>query len=186
MRLTSWNLLHGLDVPSSSQPRLKSAIDALESDVIGLQEVDYLQERSRNENQVALIAAAMGTDYWAFAPSIIGPPDGRWRSLQADDPTIITASGDLTLPGYGIGIVSKIPVRSWHRMELPASRLGKPMKLWANGKRRWRYVHDHPRCALAAVLENDWLIVNTHLSFVPLELLGKRTYISKRDAEGTN
>jgi endonuclease/exonuclease/phosphatase family metal-dependent hydrolase len=42
------------------------------------------------------------------------------------------------------------------------------MKLSVNGKIRWRYVRDHPRCALAAVLENNWLIVNTHLSFVPI------------------
>ena len=30
------------------------------------------------------------------------------------------------------------------------------------------YVHDHPRAAIAAVLENGCVVVNTHLSFMPL------------------
>lgn len=37
-----------------------------------------------------------------------------------------------------------------------------------NGKMTKVYVRDHPRSALACVLENGWLIVNTHLSFVPI------------------
>jgi len=41
------------------------------------------------------------------------------------------------------------------------------MKLPRNGTIRRIYVHDHPRSALAAVLESGWVIINTHLSFVP-------------------
>jgi endonuclease/exonuclease/phosphatase family metal-dependent hydrolase len=36
-----------------------------------------------------------------------------------------------------------------------------------DGKLKRFYVRDHPRSALAAHLENGWLIINTHLSFVP-------------------
>ena len=30
------------------------------------------------------------------------------------------------------------------------------------------YIKDEPRIALAAVMENGWTVINTHLSFVPL------------------
>jgi hypothetical protein len=36
-----------------------------------------------------------------------------------------------------------------------------------DGKLKRFYVRDHPRSALAAHLENGWLVINTHLSFVP-------------------
>jgi endonuclease/exonuclease/phosphatase family metal-dependent hydrolase len=36
-----------------------------------------------------------------------------------------------------------------------------------DGKMKRFYVRDHPRSALAAHLDNGWLIINTHLSFVP-------------------
>jgi len=36
-----------------------------------------------------------------------------------------------------------------------------------DGKLKRFYVRDHPRSALAAHLDNGWLIINTHLSFVP-------------------
>jgi endonuclease/exonuclease/phosphatase family metal-dependent hydrolase len=36
-----------------------------------------------------------------------------------------------------------------------------------DGKLKRFYVRDHPRSAIAAHLENGWLIINTHLSFVP-------------------
>ena len=36
-----------------------------------------------------------------------------------------------------------------------------------DGKLKRVYVRDHPRSALAAKLDNGWLIINTHLSFVP-------------------
>ncbi|MEI9906519.1 MAG: hypothetical protein WDO06_00175 [Actinomycetota bacterium] len=71
-------------------------------------------------------------------------------------------------PGYGIGMVSKIPVKSWHRLELRRSPLGILMVLPVNGKLKRMYIRDHPRCAIAAVLENGWMVINTHLSFVPI------------------
>jgi endonuclease/exonuclease/phosphatase family metal-dependent hydrolase len=36
-----------------------------------------------------------------------------------------------------------------------------------DGKLKRFYVRDHSRSALAARLDNGWLIINTHLSFVP-------------------
>jgi endonuclease/exonuclease/phosphatase family metal-dependent hydrolase len=168
MRLTSWNFLHGLPTPLTkrSQLDLPTAIDALNTDVLGLQEVDYCLGRSAGANQVAQIAHLMGTTHWAFAPSVMGSPDEDWRALGNSDTKVVTeiAQG---APGYGIGLISKIPVTSWHRLELNVAPVGIFMKLPRDGKISRSYVHDHPRSAIAAVLENGWLVINTHLSFVP-------------------
>jgi endonuclease/exonuclease/phosphatase family metal-dependent hydrolase len=168
MRLTSWNFLHGLPTPLTEERSLSlsSAVDALGTDILGLQEVDYLLPRSGDENQVAQIALLMGTSHWAFAPSVIGSPDEDWRGPNSTDVRVVTEK-DAGVPGYGIGLISKIPVLSWHRIELNVAPIGIFMKLARDGKIKREYVHDHPRAAIAAILENGWLVINTHLSFVP-------------------
>ncbi len=168
MRLTSWNFLHGLPTALTDRPALSlsRAVDALETDILGLQEVDYFLRRSGDENQVAQIAHFMATSHWAFAPSVIGSPDEDWRAPNASDVRIVTEK-NAGAPGYGIGLVSKIPVTSWHRLELNVAPIGIFMKLPRNGSIKRVYVRDHPRTAIAAVLENGWLVINTHLSFVP-------------------
>lgn len=110
----------------------------------------------------------MDSEHWAFAPSVIGSPDENWCGTTDADVRVITNKNSVGLPGYGIGIVSKIPIRSWHRLELPAAPVGVLMTLPRDGKLKKIYVRDHPRSALAAELENGWLIINTHLSFVPI------------------
>ena len=179
MRLTSWNLLHGLPTPPAPphggsrsadpdpQELLKNAISRLNPDILGVQEVDYHLERSGNQNQVAAIASLLGAEHWAFAPSVIGSPDESWHGTGASNAQILTNKSEVGLPGYGIGLISKLPVRSWHRLELSASPVGIPMALLPSGKVKKMYLRDHPRSALAAELENGWLIINTHLSFVP-------------------
>lgn len=169
MRLSSWNFLHGLPTPHAEPTNqgLSEAIHALGTDVLGLQEVDYMLGRSGNENQVAHIAQMMGTSHWAFAPSVLGSPDEDWVAPGTADVKVVTESVT-GVPGYGIGLVSKIPVISWHRLDLNVAPVGIFMKLLRNGTTKRIYVHDHPRSALAAVLENGWVIINTHLSFVPL------------------
>jgi endonuclease/exonuclease/phosphatase family metal-dependent hydrolase len=64
-------------------------------------------------------------------------------------------------------MVSRIPVTSWHRLELKGSPIGVLMTFPVDGKMKRFYVRDHPRSALGAVLDNGWLVINTHLSFVP-------------------
>lgn len=181
MRLTSWNLLHGLATPftaagenapyeSPAEPNalLASALRTLHPDLLGLQEVDFCLARSADSNQVATVAAMMGAEHWAFAPSVIGSPDENWRGTTDADVRVITNKNSIGLSGYGIGLVSKVPIRSWHRLELPAAPIGVLMTLPRDGKLKKVYVRDHPRSALAAELDNGWLIINTHLSFVPV------------------
>lgn len=161
-----------MTIPPSSLPPepgiLANAITDLGSDVMALQEVDYLQDRSNKENQVATIASLLGAKYWAFAPSLTGATESSWSKKIAEGQKLITNSSLTGTAGYGIGLVSKIPVTSWHRLELRGSPFGLLLFLPINGKLKRTYIRDHPRSAIAAVLENGWLIVNTHLSFIPI------------------
>lgn len=168
MRLTSWNFLHGLATPLTdmTDTDLPGVINTLNPDILGLQEVDYLLSRSNGANQVAHIAGLMGTKHWAFAPSVIGSPDEDWRPPTHTDSAVVTVSTPGP-PGYGIGLISKFPVISWHRLELRAAPIGIFMKLPRDGAFKRMYVHDHPRTALAAVIGDGWLVINSHLSFVP-------------------
>jgi len=171
MRITSWNLLHAEAIPpdpaADNGALLRAQIAQLRTDVIALQEVDYFLERSGSHNQVGKIAAMMGAAHWAFAPSLMGSPDDDWRHLNNSDLKVVTDKSEVALPGYGIGIVSKIPVISWHRLDFKGSPVGVLMAFPVDGKMKRVYVRDHPRSAVAAILDNGWLVINTHLSFVP-------------------
>jgi endonuclease/exonuclease/phosphatase family metal-dependent hydrolase len=162
---------------------LASSIASLGADVLGLQEVDFLLARSGGTKQVAEVAASMGAIYWAFAPSVMGSPDEEWRGSQDSDVQVVTNDNGSSAPGYGIGLVSKIPVTSWHRLDLSRSPIGIFMAWPENGRMKQHYVRDHPRSALAAALDNGWLIVNTHLSFVPIfnlfQLLKIKRWVKK-------
>ena len=161
--------------PARSEATLTTAVQSLASDVYGFQEVDHFLPRSSSRPQIRDIAETLGARDWAMAPSIIGTPGEKWRPLRKDEPEIITNTSshlELMHESYGIGIVSKIPVRSWHRLDLGNSPLGLPLIVpgdeTGKDKPRFIYVKDEPRLALAAVLENGWTVVNTHLSFVPI------------------
>lgn len=153
---------------------LTRAVQSLDSDVMAFQEVDHFLPRSQSRPQMRDIAESIGARDWAMAPSVIGTPGESWRKLGPSEPEIITSASshaELMHESYGIGIVSNIPVVSWHRLNLGNSPLGLPLVVpgdeTGNGKPRFIYVKDEPRLALAAVLENGFTIVNTHLSFVP-------------------
>jgi endonuclease/exonuclease/phosphatase family metal-dependent hydrolase len=186
MRITSWNFLHGqpLKPPTGdSNVDLAShiyatAVRSLASDVIALQEVDFNLARSGSCNQSSDVAEIIGATHWGFAPAISGTPGVKWRKLKAEEKVVLSDRGahdskdrkDLSESGYyGISIISKIPVKSWLRLELGKSYLGMPLAVGnEKGKLALIYVKDEPRVAIAAVLENGWTVINTHLSFVPL------------------
>ena len=183
MRVTSWNLLHGMAIPPTNDPaadqkKLGQAIEAIGADVIGIQEVDERLQRSGNCSQTALVAETMRTEHWGFAPVMVGTPGEKWRKLDTSDLKIITKknleiNSQSNISGnYGIGIASKIPIVHWDRLELGKSVFGMPLVIPAENKKgkqsiRFLYVADEPRVALAATLDNGWTVINTHLSFVP-------------------
>ena len=199
MRVTSWNLLHGMAIPPSNdlaadQIKLGEAIQAIGADVIGIQEVDEQLVRSGKVSQTAVVAEAMSTQHWAFAPVMVGAPGEKWRKLNSLDAQIIThenvqANRQSNVDGnYGIGIVSKIPVKHWDRIELGNSPFGMPLVIPAENKKgkqsvRMIYIADEPRVAIAATLDNGWTVVNTHLSFVPFVNYRQLRKIKKWAAE---
>jgi endonuclease/exonuclease/phosphatase family metal-dependent hydrolase len=153
---------------------LTYAIQSLDSDIYALQEVDHFLPRSQSRPQMRDIAESIGAKNWAMGPSVIGTPGESWRKKHEHEPEIITNDSlhtELMHECYGIGIVSKIPVVSWHRLNLGNSPLGLPLVVPGDesgkGRPRFIYVKDEPRLAIAAVLDNGFTVVNTHLSFVP-------------------
>ena len=141
----------------------------LGADVLAIQEVDHGLARSNNAFQTRDIAIAMGAKNWAFAPSIIGSPEGKWEKASNDIATNIESISAIDSGSYGIGIISKIKVLKWHRLNLGRSIVGMPLLIpdTETGKAKAIYIKDEPRVALAAKLENGWTVINTHLSFVP-------------------
>jgi endonuclease/exonuclease/phosphatase family metal-dependent hydrolase len=181
MRITSWNILHGMAIPPAAKGvEPISLADAgrkiaaeLTPEVIGIQECDYVLERSGNVNQIAEIARSIGAPYFAFAPCIIGTPGENWRKLGDGDQKIIANSDSSTSHdgSYGIGIASKVEVLQWHRLDLGNSPIGAPLLIPGDesgpGKMRPIYIRDEPRVAMAATLVNGYTVINTHLSFMP-------------------
>ena len=150
--------------------------------VLGLQEVDALQARSAMLNQTKVIASTLsGADerestsktFWGYAPAIFGTPGEPWRGAKREPITIFTdelPQERLTEAGpmYGVGMVTNIPVKRWHRCELGKSPVGIWMKFPdGNGGFTNYYIKDENRTALIAELENGYTIATTHLSFVP-------------------
>lgn len=186
MRITTWNFLHGQPLKEGPNPpkRLEAwrkvyaeSVENLGSDLLSLQEVDVNLERSGRTNQSADVAATIGAQWWGFAPSISGTPGVKWRRLKKFEKVVISNLPeepaaheiDLSAGYYGISIASKVPVKKWLRLELGRSLIGMPLVVGnANGKFTPLYVKDEPRIAIAAVLENGWTVINTHLSFVPV------------------
>jgi endonuclease/exonuclease/phosphatase family metal-dependent hydrolase len=172
MKVTSWNLLHGMTIPPKSGDDcsgLAAAAAALQTEVLAIQEVDHNLARTNHANQCANIALAMGASDWAFAPGIIGSPEGKWRNAGAKIISNQASDAEVESGSYGIGIVSKIKVFNWHRLDLGRSIIGAPLLIpnTETGKAKAIYIKDEPRVALAAQLENGWTVINTHLSFVP-------------------
>ena len=194
MKVTSWNLLHGMQIPPQNSDQLstnsspndgsttfEATADGLRNglselrnflpDVLGLQEVDQNQVRSSSVNQTQLIAEELGAPFWAFSPTLMGTPGESWREVNDRDLRIFAHDSDRNndnIPAsYGIALISKLPVRKWHHLQLKKSPLGFPIAVPGKKRPRLMYLEDEPRAALAAELENGWTIATTHLSFVP-------------------
>ena len=176
-----------MPIPPSGSGNFADAIKGLGSDVAGFQEVDHHLARSGNEPQMHIAAQSLGAKYWAFAPSVIGTPGEVRRHLNNTDQRIVTDESDNKVGSYGIGIVSRIPVIKWERLELGRSLVGLPLLIPAEKGVRAIYVNDEERVALAAHLDNGWIVINTHLSFVPfvnLYQLGKVKQWAKKLSDG--
>lgn len=153
MRLATANLLSGRTPADGlvDPARLRSAVTALDADVLGLQEVDRFQERSGGADQAA--AAAAGHDH-RYVAVLTGVPGLAWEAAVEEVPE---------LPSYGVALVSRLPVRAWHVLRLAPTRLVVPLPV--PGTREVLWLKDEPRVAIAAELDG-LTVATTHLSFV--------------------
>lgn len=124
-----------------------------------LQEIDRHQGRSGGADQTALVAKALGAAAWRFEAALVGEPGGTWR---------VATGADGEEPGYGVGLVSRRPVREWQVQRLAAAPVRSPVAV-PGGRGRFVMLRDEPRVVLAAVLgaASPLVVATTHLSFVP-------------------
>ena len=175
MKITSWNIQHGEVYAAGTEvdrmAEIARTVKAFNCDVLALQEVDQLNERSNLEEQTKLFAEIMGAKYWAFAPSV-WRKDEEWldwpQSGSSGFPPRITEEITCKHPGYGISIISKSPVIKWDRKELSKALFGWWLPFTSDGVTKKYWVKDHARNALAAYLEDGTVIINTHLSWEPI------------------
>jgi len=164
LRIATFNLLHGrsLEHPDVRESDLRHAAAIVDADVLGLQEVDRLQGRSGSVDQTAVVAAALGAEHWRFVPALDGTPGAHWEQSCDDD------GASTTGPTYGVGLVSRLPVREWRVRRFAPAPVSMP--LMVPGVKGLPRIPDEPRVALAAVIEGPngpMTVVTAHLSFVP-------------------
>jgi endonuclease/exonuclease/phosphatase family metal-dependent hydrolase len=164
VRLASWNLLHGRSITDGQvvPERLTAGARTLDADLLGLQEVDRGQARTGRRDLTREVAEATGAQAWRFVPAIVGTPGEDWRAATPDD------EGDDTQQ-YGIGLVSRFPVREWHVLRMHAAPVRSPILL--PGTRQVIWLQDEPRAAVAAVVETPvgvMTVAAAHLSFLPV------------------
>lgn len=175
MKITSWNIQHGEVYASGIEidrmAEIVRTVKAFNCDVLVLQEVDHLNDRSNLEEQTKDFAEIMGAKYWAFAPSVWRKNE-EWldwpQSGSSDFPPLITEAITSKQPGYGISIISRSPVIKWERKELSKALFGWWLPFTSDGVTKKYWVKDHARNALAAYLEDGTVIINTHLSWEPV------------------
>jgi endonuclease/exonuclease/phosphatase family metal-dependent hydrolase len=165
VRLASFNLLHGRSLHDGmvDGPRLAAAVRALDADILALQEVDRDQSRSDHLDLTAIAAEAGGAAEHRFAASVVGTPGEQFRPLDHDE----DGHGE---PCYGVGLVSRYPVRSWQVTRLSPAPMRSPVYLPGPGRGRVELLRDEPRAVLAAVVEGPFgplTVAAAHLSFVP-------------------
>ncbi|MBB5826647.1 endonuclease/exonuclease/phosphatase family protein [Micromonospora carbonacea] len=164
MRLATFNLLHGRSLTDGlvDPHRLTAAVAALDADVLALQEVDRDQTRSGNHDLTTIAAHALHAPHHRFAAALVGTPGEHFRPLRHDD----DGHGE---PRYGIGLITRHPVRTWQVTRLTPAPVRSPVYI-PGPDGGLLLLQDEPRVILAAVLDTphgDITVAATHLSFVP-------------------
>lgn len=96
LTVASYNIRHGEDV-SLDMSILAQDLINIGADIVGLQEVDMLANRSGNIDTMKLLAEKGGYEYYKFSKSI-----------------------NIKGGGYGTGILSKYPIMQYNTFTLPS------------------------------------------------------------------
>lgn len=161
MRIATFNILHGRSpVDDEVDPvRFADAIESLDADILGLQEVDRNQARSQHADLTAIAAKAMGARDHEFAAALSGTPGAIWSAATGD------AQPDSA--AYGCALLSRHPVRGWRVVRLPPVPVKVPLRFQGQLMPEW--VRDEPRVAVVADVDSPrgpLEVACTHLSYL--------------------
>ncbi|MFF2542942.1 endonuclease/exonuclease/phosphatase family protein [Kitasatospora sp. NPDC058063] len=185
VRLATFNVLHGQRFPADGHPPttasgdatarpLVDAVASLDAEVVALQELDRFQQRSGRVDQARAVAEATGAADWRYASAFHARAlPGRTWVRDRSEPGLRVygppgAGHDGEVPSHGIALLSRLPVLGWRARRFGAPPLAVPLRL--PGRAGLTVIRDHPRVALAAVLQGrrgPFTAVALHLSFVP-------------------
>lgn len=161
MKLVTFNILHGRTLGHGVDlDRFVECVKKLDADILALQEVDSVQERSGLADLTALAAEAMGARSHRFVAAIAGTPGATWMAATGEEQPGTAA--------YGVALLSRYPASNWQVVRLPRIPFRFPMYLSAPG--RVQVIHEEPRAAVVGQFDTplgELTVVNTHLSFVP-------------------
>jgi endonuclease/exonuclease/phosphatase family metal-dependent hydrolase len=162
VRIATFNILNGRAPDSEviDEGRFVEAVATLDADLLGLQEVDRNQPRSRHADLTALAAEAMGAVEHRFTAALSGTPGTTWSAATGEEQPDSAA--------YGVAFLSRYPVTGWREVRLPPVPVKAPHRF--HGARRPTLVRDEPRVAVVAGVETPFghvEVVTTHLSFLP-------------------
>jgi endonuclease/exonuclease/phosphatase family metal-dependent hydrolase len=185
VRFATFNVLHGRPIQDgrpvpapAGDPAdpLAEAVASLDADVVALQEVDRLQERSGRVDQAVVAAGALSAKDWRYATALHGRPvPGKgWVREPAAPPLSVYGPEESAdpapddIPSHGIALLTRLPARDWRALRLAPAPLRLPLRV--PGRPGLTPVQDQPRAALAAVLDGEhgpFTVAGVHLSFVP-------------------
>ncbi len=161
MKLVTFNILHGRTPGHGVDlDRFADCIAGLDADILALQEVDSVQQRSGLADLTALAAEAMGARSHRFVAAIAGTPGATWMAATGEEQPGTAA--------YGVALLSRFPAVNWQVIRLPRIPFRFPMYLSAPG--RVQVIDEEPRAAVVGRFDTpagELTVVNTHLSFVP-------------------
>jgi endonuclease/exonuclease/phosphatase family metal-dependent hydrolase len=163
VRIATFNILNGRSPGEDTVDveQFRSAIQRLDADLLGLQEVDRHQPRSQDADLTAIAAEAMGARHHRFVPALVGTPSTSWSAATGEEPPHAAA--------YGIALLSRYDVLDWQVVRLPGAPI--PVPHGFRSRRLPVWVHDEPRVAVMARIDapvGRLDVVTTHLSFLRL------------------
>jgi endonuclease/exonuclease/phosphatase family metal-dependent hydrolase len=161
MRIATFNILSGRSPEDDEvdEDRFRAAVRRLDADLLGLQEVDRNQPRSRHADLTAIAAEAMEAPHHVFVAALAGMPGATWSAATGDEHPASAA--------YGIAFLSRYAVLGWRTVRLPPAPVSIPHRFRGQFLPDW--VRDEPRVAVVAEVDTPHGrldVVTTHLSFL--------------------